>query len=85
MHAADVQPGDTVIVVGIGGIGINAVQGAAQAGARVVAVDPVPFKREHRAEPSAPPTRLPPSRKHRNWRRELTYGVGADHRWSRWV
>ncbi|MEE4022228.1 NDMA-dependent alcohol dehydrogenase [Gordonia sp. PKS22-38] len=39
--------GDVVVVVGIGGVGINAVQGAAQAGARIVAaVDPVPFKRQ---------------------------------------
>jgi Zn-dependent alcohol dehydrogenase len=40
-----VQPGETVVIVGIGGVGINAVQGAAMAGARnIVAVDPVPFK-----------------------------------------
>lgn len=39
--------GDTVVVVGIGGVGINAVQGASAAGARhVVAVDPVKFKRD---------------------------------------
>ncbi|ALG86151.1 NDMA-dependent alcohol dehydrogenase [Gordonia phthalatica] len=39
--------GDTVVVVGIGGVGINAVQGAKAAGARhVVAVDPVKFKRD---------------------------------------
>ena len=45
-NRADVQPGDTVVVVGIGGIGINAVQGAKMAGAkRVIAVDPVEFKR----------------------------------------
>lgn len=48
---ADVQPGDTVVVVGIGGIGVNAVQGAAMAGARhVIAVDPVEFKREKAME-----------------------------------
>ena len=48
---ADVQVGDTVVVVGIGGIGINAVQGAAMAGARhVVAVDPIEFKRETATE-----------------------------------
>jgi S-(hydroxymethyl)glutathione dehydrogenase/alcohol dehydrogenase len=42
-----VQPGETVVVVGVGGIGINAIQGAAAAGARhIVAVDPVAFKRE---------------------------------------
>ena len=48
---ADVQVGDTVVVVGIGGIGINAVQGAKMAGAgRVIAVDPVEFKREKAME-----------------------------------
>ena len=46
-YAADVQPGETVVVVGAGGIGVNAIQGAALAGARhIVAVDPVDFKRE---------------------------------------
>ena len=45
------QPGHTVIVMGIGGIGINAVQGAAHAGAsNVIAVDPVAFKREKAQE-----------------------------------
>ncbi len=49
--AAGVEPGDTVIVMGIGGIGINAVQGAAHAGAsHVIAVDPVAFKREKAME-----------------------------------
>lgn len=48
---AEVRPGDTVVVVGIGGIGINAVQGAAAAGAkRVIAVDPLEFKREKAME-----------------------------------
>jgi S-(hydroxymethyl)glutathione dehydrogenase/alcohol dehydrogenase len=48
---ADVQVGDTVVVVGIGGIGINAVQGAKMAGAgRVIAVDPIEFKREKAME-----------------------------------
>lgn len=47
VNSAEVYPGQTVIVMGIGGIGINAVQGAAHAGAtRVIAVDPVAFKRE---------------------------------------
>ena len=46
-YAADVQPGETVVIVGIGGVGINAVQGAAMAGARhVIAIDPVQFKRD---------------------------------------
>lgn len=48
---ADVQAGDTVVVVGIGGIGMNAVQGAKMAGARhVIAIDPVEFKREKAME-----------------------------------
>jgi S-(hydroxymethyl)glutathione dehydrogenase/alcohol dehydrogenase len=47
VNAAGVRPGDVVIVMGCGGIGSNAVQGAALAGARhVLAVDPHPFKRE---------------------------------------
>jgi S-(hydroxymethyl)glutathione dehydrogenase/alcohol dehydrogenase len=41
------QPGDTVVIIGTGGVGINAVQGARAAGARaVIAVDPVEFKRD---------------------------------------
>jgi NDMA-dependent alcohol dehydrogenase len=47
VHLADLRPGDTAIVMGIGGVGINAVQGAAHVGAQnVIAVDPVEFKRE---------------------------------------
>jgi S-(hydroxymethyl)glutathione dehydrogenase/alcohol dehydrogenase len=47
VYLADVQPGETVVIIGIGGIGINAVQGAVMAGARnIVAVDPVAFKRD---------------------------------------
>jgi S-(hydroxymethyl)glutathione dehydrogenase/alcohol dehydrogenase len=47
VNAAAVKPGDVVIVMGVGGIGINAVQGASHAGAtRIIAVDPVEMKRE---------------------------------------
>jgi NDMA-dependent alcohol dehydrogenase len=47
VYAAEVRPGEDVAVVGIGGIGINAVQGAKLAGAhRIFAIDPVAFKRE---------------------------------------
>jgi NDMA-dependent alcohol dehydrogenase len=46
VNSAAVRVGDVVICMGIGGIGINAVQGAAHAGAaEVIAVDPVEFKR----------------------------------------
>src|SRR5437764_3827500 len=51
VYSADVSPGETVVIFGIGGIGINAVQGAKHAGARhVIAVDPVEFKRERALE-----------------------------------
>lgn len=47
VNAAAVRPGDVVIVMGVGGVGINAVQGAKHAGAaRIIAVDPVAFKRD---------------------------------------
>ncbi len=47
VNAAQTRPGDTVIIMGVGGVGNFAVQGAARAGARhVLAVDPIPFKRE---------------------------------------
>jgi NDMA-dependent alcohol dehydrogenase len=51
VYAAGVEPGDMVAVVGVGGIGANAVQGARLAGARVIAaIDPVEFKREKAME-----------------------------------
>ena len=51
VYAAEVRPGDTVAVVGIGGIGANAIQGARLAGAkRIIAIDPVEFKREKAME-----------------------------------
>jgi S-(hydroxymethyl)glutathione dehydrogenase/alcohol dehydrogenase len=47
INSAQVRLNDTVLIMGVGGVGINAVQGAAIAGAgHVIAVDPVPFKRE---------------------------------------
>jgi alcohol dehydrogenase (nicotinoprotein) len=78
VHAAQTEPGDTIAIYGIGGIGINAVQGAALAGARnVVAIDPLPNKREmaeklgatHSAETAEQAQQLIT---------ELTRGVGAD-------
>ncbi|MBV9717514.1 MAG: NDMA-dependent alcohol dehydrogenase [Solirubrobacterales bacterium] len=47
VYAAGVRPGETVVVFGTGGVGMNAVQGASYAGAKnLIAIDPVPFKRE---------------------------------------
>ena len=47
VYRAEVEPGDTVVVVGVGGVGMNAVQGARMVGAKnVIAVDPVEFKQK---------------------------------------
>jgi Zn-dependent alcohol dehydrogenase len=47
VHRAQVQPGEDVAVIGVGGVGCAAVQGARLAGARrIFAIDPVAFKRE---------------------------------------
>jgi S-(hydroxymethyl)glutathione dehydrogenase/alcohol dehydrogenase len=46
-HAAKVEPGSTVAVLGCGGIGLSAVNGAALAGAaRIIAIDTNPSKLE---------------------------------------
>lgn len=51
VYAAQVTPGDIVAVVGIGGVGANAIQGARLAGAKQIwAIDPVEFKREKAVE-----------------------------------
>lgn len=39
-----VRSDDTIVVVGVGGIGVNAIQGAARVGAQVIAVDSNPGK-----------------------------------------
>lgn len=46
MVRAKVQPGESVVVVGTGGLGLNGVQIARHAGARVAAIDPIPTHRE---------------------------------------
>jgi S-(hydroxymethyl)glutathione dehydrogenase/alcohol dehydrogenase len=78
VNSAQVEPGETVIVMGAGGIGINAVQGAAHAGAsNIIACDPVAFKREkaqefgatHACESMAEATELA---------KQFTGGQGAD-------
>lgn len=47
VNSANIRPGDVVIIFGAGGVGMNAVQGAAHAGAsHVIVVDPVAEKRE---------------------------------------
>ena len=78
VNAGGVRPGDTTVVYGVGGVGINAVQGAAFAGARhVVAVDPVAEKRAVAAELGATHTAEDAAEAHRIIA-EITRGVGAD-------
>lgn len=78
VYAADVQPGDTVVVIGIGGIGTNAVQGAAFAGARhVVAVDPLESKRSRSLEFGATHTAAS-IEEAQALVGELTWGANAD-------
>src|SRR6201981_3802215 len=53
-HAAKVEPGSTVAVIGCGGIGLSAVNGAAIAGAeRIIAIDTNPAKLEKAREMGA--------------------------------
>jgi S-(hydroxymethyl)glutathione dehydrogenase/alcohol dehydrogenase len=76
--AAKVEPGQTVIVMGIGGIGSNAVQGASYAGAsHVIAVDPVAFKREKATEFGATET-FESIEEAADFARSVTNGQGAD-------
>ncbi len=47
VNTAKVRPGQNVVVIGAGGVGLNAIQGAAIAGAaRIIAMDMVPEKLE---------------------------------------
>ena len=78
VHAAQVEPGDTVVIYGIGGIGINAVQGAHFAGAKeVIAVDPLPNKREMASQLGATHT-VTSAEEAATLIGDLTRGVGAD-------
>jgi S-(hydroxymethyl)glutathione dehydrogenase/alcohol dehydrogenase len=78
INAAKVEPGSTVVVIGCGGVGISAIQGARAAGAAViVAVDMVEQKldwaRQFGATHAVTPADLPQAS------RELTGGSGFDY------
>ena len=46
-RSADIRPGEDVAIFGIGGVGMGALQGAVNAGARnIFAIDPVEWKRD---------------------------------------
>jgi len=78
VNVGGVRPGDTVVVYGVGGVGINAVQGASFAGARhVIAVDPLANKREM-AEQFGATHSVPDAAAAQQLVAEVTLGVGAD-------
>jgi S-(hydroxymethyl)glutathione dehydrogenase/alcohol dehydrogenase len=78
VNAADVSPGDVVLVLGSGGIGINAVQGARHAGAgRIIAVDPIELKRTKALELGATDA-FAAVDEATDLARSLTNGQGAD-------
>ena len=78
VYAADVQPGETVGIWGIGGIGINAVQGARFAGAtHVIAVDPLENQREKAMELGATHA-VATNEEAMELGMQLTNGVGLD-------
>ena len=60
VRSADVRPGQDVAVIGIGGVGVAALQGALIAGARrVFAIDPVEWKRRAGRHVRRPSTTSP--------------------------
>jgi len=78
VNTANVRPGDTVVVFGIGGIGINAVQGARYAGAKnLIAVDPLENKREKAMELGATHA-VATAEEAQQLAVDLTRGVGAN-------
>jgi S-(hydroxymethyl)glutathione dehydrogenase/alcohol dehydrogenase len=78
-NAARVRPGDSVVVIGLGGVGLSAVQGARLAGAApIIAVDPVVEKADLARELGATDV-LAPGPGLAKQVRALTQGRGADH------
>jgi S-(hydroxymethyl)glutathione dehydrogenase/alcohol dehydrogenase len=78
VYSGGVRPGDTVVVVGLGGVGVNAVQGAVHAGAlNVVGVDPVGMKREFAESLGATHT-VASTGEASGLARQLSRGTGAD-------
>jgi len=79
VHRADIEVDDTVVVIGAGNVGLNAIQGAAHAGAgRIVAVDPVASKREVAETMGATHTLDPTTTDQAEAVAAITDGAGAD-------
>ena len=59
MNTAEVQAGQSVAVVGLGGVGLSVVQAARLVGADpIIAIDSSPARRSSRARPGAPTSSL---------------------------
>jgi len=79
IYAAGVTPGSTVMVWGCGGIGMNIVQGARLAGARmIIACDTNDWKLEMAPKFGATHTVNPNKVDAVQYANELTWGVGVD-------
>jgi NDMA-dependent alcohol dehydrogenase len=77
-NRAHVRSGDTVVVIGVGGIGTGAIQGARINGAaRIIAVDPVEFKQKSALGFGATHT-ASTTEEAADLLRDLTSGVMAD-------
>src|SRR5436309_3255180 len=80
LNTAKVQEGDTVLVVGLGGIGISIVQGARLAGAsRIIGVDPLPARREHARSFGVTDAVDPGATDIASAGLSMTNGIGVDH------
>ena len=80
VRTAKVQPGETVLVVGCGGVGLAAVMGARLSGAaRIIAADPSPGARERALASGATHVIDPGAGDVPAAVRALTDGIGADH------
>jgi S-(hydroxymethyl)glutathione dehydrogenase/alcohol dehydrogenase len=79
VRAGGVRAGETVVIFGMGGVGVNAVQGASLAGAKnVIVVDPVEFKREMAPVFGATHT-FATAKEAQKFVVETTWGELADH------
>ncbi len=78
LNTADVAAGSSVAVIGCGGVGISAVQGARLKGAaEIVAVDPVASRRESALRFGA--TRAVPPEELADAKQQITGGEGFDY------
>ena len=79
VYRGGVRPGDDVLVIGVGGIGMNVVQGARLAGARrIIACDIEDWKLEKAKDFGATHTVNPNRQDLVEVAHEITWGVGVD-------